>query len=76
MVPLSDTIYACLAQWRLNFPESAPSHFVFPSERYGLAGEQGHQEGAAVPYAVAPETCIGSWKIAWTNARKAAGARN
>ena len=72
MIPLSATIYECLKEWRSNFPDALPSHYVFPSERYGLAGEKGHKEGQAVPYAVDPETPIGSWKVSWTTARTAA----
>jgi integrase len=73
VIPLSATLVECLQQWRSNFPEALPAHYVFPSERYGLNGDQGRAEGAAVPYAVDPLKPIGSWRVAWTSARKLAG---
>jgi integrase len=73
VIPLSKTALKRLEEWRREFPEAAPAHFVFPSERYGLAGEEGYQKGKALPYSVRPDVPIGSWKTAWTAARKASG---
>jgi integrase len=72
-IPLSATALACLKQWRSEFPEAQPAHFVFPSERYGLNGEDGYKDGKIVPYEVKPTVPIGSWKVAWTTAREQAG---
>jgi hypothetical protein len=71
-VPLSETAFAVLKEWRSLFPDAAPAHFVFPTERYGFAGEEGHLEGKAVPYNTDPTKPMGSWKLAWTAARAAA----
>ncbi len=38
IVPLSNDALQCLMDWRTQFPDALPSHFVFPSERYGLLG--------------------------------------
>ena len=73
MIPLSKTALECLKEWRGKFPEAKPEHYVFPSERYGLDGEEGYKDGKAVPYSVRPDVPIGSWKTAWTAARRAAG---
>jgi integrase len=73
IVPLSATALACMKEWRSQFPAAQPSHYVFPSERYGLKGEDGYRDGAAVPYDTRPTVAIGSWKVAWTAARTAAG---
>ena len=54
------------------FPNAQPAHYVFPSERYGLAGENGYFTGKVVPYDIKPDTPIGSWKTEWNVARKAA----
>jgi integrase len=62
-----------MQEWRSNFPDAAPSHFVFPSERYGLDGESGYADGKVLPYSIRPEVAIGSWKVAWTAARTKAG---
>ena len=75
VVPLNDAATQCLKEWRAQFPEAKPSHFVFPSERYGFDGEKGHLQGAVVRYNVRPSVPIGSWKVAWTNARTSAGVK-
>ena len=72
VIPLSETAFKALQEWRREFPDAAPSHYVFPTERYGLAGEDGHLEGKVMPYAIDPTKPIGSWKVAWTTARTAA----
>lgn len=73
IVPLSNTAAQCLEDWRKQFPEAQPAHFVFPSERYGLDGEDGYKDGKVVPYEVKPMVSIGSWKVAWTTAREQSG---
>jgi integrase len=72
IVPLSQTAAQCLQEWRSQFPDAQPAHYLFPSERYGLAGEDGHKKGKAGPYETYPDVPIGSWKVAWTAARAAA----
>jgi integrase len=72
-VPLSQTALTALKEWRAQFPEAVPEHFVFPSERYGLSGEAGKETGKTIPYATDPTKPISSFKTAWTAARKAAG---
>jgi integrase len=58
-----------LSKWRAQFPEAEPAHFVFPSERYGLKGEEGYLSGKISAYEIRPDVAIGSWKVAWTSAR-------
>ncbi len=72
-IPLSATASQSLLDWRSNFPDAIPAHYVFPSERYGLDGENGYNNGTVVPYSVRPDVAIGSWKVAWTAARVKAG---
>jgi len=74
-IPLSPTALQVLQEWRSQFPCAFPSHYVFPSERYGLNGEDGHKGGATTRYEVRPDVPIGSWKVSWTAARKAAGVQ-
>jgi len=62
LVPLSQTAFRCLQEWRSLFPNAQPAHYVFPSEIW--AGSRAE---------VRPNVPIGSWKTAWTVARKAAG---
>ncbi len=74
-VPLSETATLCIQEWRREFPDAKPEHYVFPSEKYGFAGEAGYLHGAIVPYNLNPDVPIGSWQIAWSNALKAADVR-
>ena len=73
VVPLSETAWRCIQEWRSQWTEAKPEHCLFPSEKYGFAGEAGYQHGAIVPYNVRPDVPIGSWKVAWTNAKEIAG---
>ncbi len=75
VIPLSETAFRALQEWRSQFPDALPAHFVFPTEKYGLSGEDGYKEGRMIPYATDPTKPIGSWKIAWTGARKACGVQ-
>jgi integrase len=72
IIPLSQTAARCLQEWRSQFPDAHPAHYVFPSERYGLVGEEGYESGKTAPYDVKPDVPIGSWKVSWTAARAAA----
>jgi integrase len=72
IVPLSEAATRCLQEWRSNFPDSLPSHAVFPRESYGLLGHAGTLGGKVAPYEVFPEEPIGSWKGSWNRAKKAA----
>lgn len=73
MIPLGGTALGTLLEWRSKFPDAKPDHFVFPSERYGLDGDEGYKDGDISVYNITPTKAIGSWKTAWTTARKAAG---
>jgi integrase len=72
LVPLSDTALLALQEWRAQFPNAEPSHYVFPRESYGLIGQKGVFGGKVAPYEVFPEEPIGSWKSAWQSAKKTA----
>jgi integrase len=73
IVPLNREAFAALIQWRQNFENPLPTHFVFPSERYGLKGEDGYKHGTVSVWNRDPEKAIGSWKVAWEACRKQAG---
>lgn len=65
IVPLSQRAVAALSFWATHFPERKPEHYVFPSERYGAAGDK----FCAKAYDVNPSKPIGSIKEAWEAAR-------
>ncbi len=67
IVPLSQRATAALSFWATHFPERKPEHYVFPSERYGGAGDGFSLSPKA--YHVDPSKPIGSIKEAWEAAR-------
>jgi integrase len=75
-IPLNNRILSVLEMWASRFPSRQPAHFVFPSERYGAAGEEdsfGFTAGPVV-YDTDPARPIGDWKAAWEKAKERAGA--
>ncbi len=75
-IPLNSRILSVLEMWAVQFPGRQPAHFVFPSERYGAAGEEDHFGFTAgvVVYDTDPTRPIGDWKEAWEKAKERAGA--
>jgi integrase len=75
-IPLNNRILSVLEMWAAQFPSRQPAHFVFPSEKYGAAGEEdsfGFTAGPVV-YDTDPTRPIGDWKEAWEKAKERAGA--
>ena len=73
MIPLHLDAFETLVDWHSKFDNPLPGHFVFPSGRYGLDGEEGYKNGAVAVWDFDPTKPIGSWKVAWSACRKAAG---
>ena len=75
-IPLNSRILSVLEMWAAQFPGRQSAHFVFPSEKYGAAGEEdsfGFTAGPIV-YDTDPTRPIGDWKEAWEKAKERAGA--
>jgi integrase len=70
-IPLNARADAVLEFWSSNFPDRQPAHYVFPSERYGAAGNA----FKACVYRTDPTKPIGRWKEAWESARDRAGVQ-
>jgi integrase len=68
-IPLNGTALGAIQRWATNFPTRQPKHFVFASERYGLAGN----EANAHAHAFDPEKPLGSFKEAWESAKRRSG---
>ena len=64
-VPLNATALAALQSWATKFADRKTDHFVFPAERYGLAGND------ETPHAHScdPEKPLGSLKESWESAK-------
>jgi len=72
VLPLNDRAFAIVSYWAGLFPERQPQHYVFPSERYGAAGD-GLKE--PLTYDSNPALPIGRWKEAWEAAKIRAGVK-
>jgi integrase len=57
-----------LTHWRALFRGAKPEHYVFPHERYGLAGNDQKQ----CAYEIIPTEPMHRWKVARERARKTA----
>ena len=71
VIPLNQTASRVLSTWAQQFPGRRPEHYVFPSERVGFSGT----DEISQVYGTEPTTPIGSWKVAWTSARRLAGVQ-
>ena len=69
-VPLSGRAIETLKLWAEQFPDRKPVHFVFPSEKYGLHGEEGTFGGEVKAYRCDPDKPVGTIKTAWQSAKK------
>jgi integrase len=65
-IPLNARACAILSFWAARLPERKSEHYVFPSERYGTAGD----DFRPCSYATNPTIPIGRWKEAWEAAKE------
>jgi integrase len=68
IIPLNPRAVAVLTHWRGLFPGAEPEHYVFPHEKYGLAGN----DRKLCAYEIVPTEPMHRWKVAWESTRKAA----
>lgn len=73
VVPLNQTALAALKEWRARWPAAKPEDCVFPSEKLVFKGAGASQRGTMTGYDVNLRKPLGSWKRAWTSAKRQAG---
>jgi integrase len=69
IIPLNPRAMTALGFWATHFPAREPEHYVFPTERYGAAGDVFSPKA----YDSDPTKPIGSIKEAWEAAKLRAG---
>lgn len=69
-VPLSSRAFETLKLWSDQFPNRKASHFVFPSEKYGLHGHEGTFGGEVKVYSCDPTQPVGTIKTSWRSAKE------
>jgi len=77
VIPLNSRALSILGFWADLFPNREPSHYVFPSEKYGLAQREDEQKGSTrtCVHSTDPTKPIGRWKEAWEAAKTRAGVQ-
>ena len=70
-IPLNATALKVLQGWATNFSDRKPEHFVFPAERYGLAGDNETPHS----HSLALDKPLGSLKEAWESAKNKADVK-
>ncbi len=73
IVPLNQAALGALKDWRSRWPDAKPADYIFPSEKLAFKGEGAVECGVMISYAVDPSKPLGSWKRAWSSAKKQAG---
>ena len=68
IIPLNARAVAVLSHWRGLFPGVESEHYVFPHEKYGLAGNDRKQ----CAYEIIPTEPMHRWKVDWEGSRKTA----
>ena len=68
IIPLNSRSVAVLTHWRALFRGAESEHYVFPHEKYGLAGNNRKQ----CAHEIIPMEPMHRWKVAWESARKTA----
>jgi integrase len=66
---MNDRAFQVMTMWAEAFPQRKPEHYVFPTEKYGAAGDK----FLPCVYSTDPTKPIGDWKEAWEAARERAG---
>lgn len=69
VIPLNDRALGTLQTWATNFTARQPEHCVFPTEHYGLAGNDRKPHAKTMD----PTTPAGDITTGWETARDAAG---
>jgi integrase len=77
IIPLNDRARTILSFWADSFPAREPKHYVFRSEKYGLAQREEEEKGSTrtCAHSTDPTKPIGRWKEAWEAAKIRAGVR-
>ena len=67
-IPMNMRAFQVMTMWAEAFPKRQPEHYVFPTEKYGAAGD----DFKPCVHSTDPTNPIGDWKEAWEAARKRA----
>ena len=72
IIPLNQTALQAFKDWRVRWPNAKPTDYIFPSEKLRFKGEGAAEKGIMTPYDINLGKPLGSWKKAWSTAKKEA----
>ena len=72
VVPLNQAALGAFQEWRGHWPGAKPEDYIFPSAKLMFKGEGSSEQGIMTPYDVNTGKPLGSWKRAWSTAKKQA----
>ena len=72
IVPLNKAALSALQDWRARWPGAQPEEYIFPTEKLAYANPEAFVQGTMTPYATDRTKPLGSWKRAWSTAKKLA----
>lgn len=72
IIPLNQTVMDAFTGWRALWPDAKPTDFIFPSEKLFFKGEGSAKHGVMSSHQLDRTKPLGSWKKAWTTAKKRA----
>lgn len=77
VIPLNARALSILSFWAGLFPNREPNHYVFPSEKYGLAQREHGERGTVRTCVHGTDSTrpIGRWKEAWEAAKIRSGVQ-
>ena len=70
-IPINERAFTTLTTWAAQFPARKPHHYVFPSEQYGLSGN----DREIVAHDCKPGEPTTSIQSGWKHAKKRSGVR-
>jgi integrase len=72
IIPLNQAALGVLKQWKSRWPDARPEDYIVPTEKLVFKGEGAPEKGLMTAYDVDATKPLGSWKRAWSSAKKQA----
>jgi integrase len=72
IIPLNQTSLEAFKDWRQRWSNAKPTDYIFPSEKLRFKGKGAADKGIMTPYDIDLGKPLGSWKKAWSTAKKEA----
>jgi integrase len=75
VIPLNHSALSAFREWRTRFSDAQPEDFIFPSEKLVFRGVGSADRGRMTSYGLDRNKPLGSWKTAWSTAKREANVQ-